>query len=70
MGIVFVGIPLYTMAKYRGMAEAVGTLRAAGILDRLRDVDSQLVDLGDVDCPVIERDAGPGNVHNFEQFLE
>src|SRR5215472_5280160 len=70
MGIVFVGIPIYTLAKYRGMGEAVKVLRTAGIVNRLRSVDSQLSDLGDVDCPVIDRDAGPENTHNFDQFLD
>lgn len=70
MGVVFAGIPFYTLAKYRGMAEAVRTLRAAGILEQLRSVDSHLLDLGDVDCPSIKSDTGPRNIHNMEQFLD
>jgi arginase len=52
------------------MAEAVKTLRNAGIVDRLRSVDPQLLDLGDVGCPVIDRDSGSEKIHNFEEFLE
>jgi arginase len=52
------------------MAEAVKTLRNAGIVDRLRSVDPQLLDLGDVDCPVIDRDSGSEKIRNFEGFLE
>ncbi len=70
MGVVFAGIPFYTLAKYEGMAEAVSTLRTAGILDRLRSVDPQLLDLGDVVCPTISRDQGPDNLHNLESFIE
>src|SRR5215467_6101051 len=70
MGVVFVGIPIYTLAKYRGMGEAVKDLRSAGIVSRLKSVDSQLLDLGDVDCPVIDRDTGLENTQNFEQFLD
>ncbi len=29
-----------------------------------------VTDLGDVNCPAIERDHGPRNLHNFEEFLE
>ncbi len=70
MGIVFVGIPLYTMARYRGMAEAVGSLRTAGVLRRLESADPDVVDIGDVDCPVIDKDHGPENLQNLEEFLE
>src|SRR5262249_4513586 len=70
MGIVFVGIPIYTLAKYRGMGEAVKALRMAGIVNRLKSVDSQLSDLGDVDCPVIDTDTGAENTHNLDQFLD
>ena len=70
MGIVFVGIPFYTLAKYEGMAEAVSSLRAAGILDRLRSVDPSLLDLGDIACPKISQDQGPNNLHNLESFIE
>jgi len=70
LGIAFAGIPFYTLAKYEGMAEAVRSLRAAGILDRLRMADPSLLDIGDVTCPAIKSDKGPSNLHNFEAFLE
>jgi arginase len=70
VGVVFVGIPFYTLAKYRGMAEAVGSLRNAGILKRMKSADDDIIDLGDVNCPVIEKDHGPRNLYNFEEFLE
>ncbi len=70
MGLVFVGIPFYTLAEYRGMSEAVGSLRQAGILNRLKSADSDIVDLGDVTCPTIDRDHGPKNLQNLEEFLE
>jgi arginase len=70
LGIVFVGIPFYTLAEYRGMAEAVGSLRQAGILNRLKSADSDIVDLGDVNCPVIDKDHGLKNLQNWEEFLE
>ena len=70
MGVAFIGIPFYTLAKYRPMGEAVKSLRAGGIVRRIRSADSDLVDFGDVDCPLIERDHGPKNLRNFEEFLE
>ena len=70
MKLSFVGIPIYTLAKYRGMSEAVTNLRSAGILSRLRSADPNLVDLGDVDCPRIEADLGSKTLHNFDEFLE
>lgn len=70
MGIVFIGIPFYTLAEYRGMAEAVGGLRNAGILNRVKTSDHDLADLGDVHCPVIEKNHGPENLQNLEEFLE
>src|SRR2546428_7420593 len=70
LGVAFIGIPFYTLAKYRPMGEAVKSLRAGGIVRRIRSADSDLVDFGDVDCPLIERDHGPKNLRNFEEFLE
>ena len=70
MGVAFLGIPFYTLAKYRSMGDAVKSLRQAGIVQRIRLADSDLVDLGDVDCPSIERDHGRRDLRNFEEFLE
>ncbi len=52
------------------MAEAVGNLRTAGILERLESADPDVADIGDVDCPVIDKDHGPENLQNLEEFLE
>src|SRR5712692_7193008 len=70
LGISFVGIPFYTRARYWGMAKAVGSLRTAGILSKLESVDPDLIDLGDVECPVIDQDHGPRNLQNWEEFLQ
>jgi arginase len=70
VGVAFVGIPFYTLARYRRMAYAVDSLRKAGIIQRIRLADIDLVDLGDVDCPSITRDHGRENLKNFEEFLE
>jgi arginase len=52
------------------MGEAVKSLREAGIVQRIRSVDNDLTDLGDVDCPSIRRDHGGRNLRNFEEFIE
>ncbi|HEV2120727.1 MAG TPA: arginase family protein [Candidatus Bathyarchaeia archaeon] len=70
MGVSFVGIPFYTLAKYRRMGDAVKSLRRAGIVHRIKLADSELIDLGDIDCPSIKRDHGPENLRNFEEFVE
>ena len=70
MGVTFVGIPFYTLAKYRAMGDAVSNLWKAGVVQRIKSVDIDLVDLGDVDCPSIVRDHGPKNLRNFEEFSE
>ncbi len=68
--ITFVGIPFYTLAEYRGMAAAVKTLRAAGIVQRLGNSRKHVNDIGDVECPTIKTDKGPANLKNFDSFLE
>ncbi len=70
MGVTFVGIPFYTLAKYRAMGDAVPSLRKAGVVQRIKLADNDLVDLGDVDCPSIVRDHGHKNLRNFEEFSE
>jgi arginase len=52
------------------MAEAVKSLRNAGIVQRMGLAESELVDLGDIVCPSIAKDHGPENLRNFEEFLE
>ena len=70
MGVAFVGIPFYTLVKYRPMADAVESLRKAGIVQRIRSATNELTDIGDVECPVIHRDHGPKNFQNYEEFIE
>ena len=70
LGVTFVGIPFYTLAKYRAMGDAVPSLRKAGVVQRIKLADNDLVDLGDVDCPSIVRDHGRKNLRNFEEFSE
>lgn len=69
-GVAFVGILFYTLARYRSMGDAVKSLREAGLVERIRLADNDLADLGDVDCPSIERDHGRRDLRNFEEFLE
>jgi arginase len=52
------------------MGDAVKSLREAGPVERIRLADNDLADLGDVDCPSIERDHGRRDLRNFEEFLE
>lgn len=52
------------------MADAVQSLREAGIVQRIRSKENNLTDIGDVECPSIPRDHGPKNLRNFEEFLE
>jgi len=68
--VTFVGIPFYSLAKYQGMGGAVQSLRDAGIVQRLRSGKAQVRDIGDVECPRIDRDRGPGNLRNYEEFIE
>ena len=70
LGVTFVGIPFYTLAKYRAMGDAVPSLRKAGVVQRIKLADNDLIDLGDVDCPSIVRDHGRKNLRNFEEFSE
>ncbi len=52
------------------MGSAVQSLRGAGIVQRLRSGKVQVRDIGDVECPRIDRDHGPGNLRNYEEFIE
>ncbi len=62
-----VGVPLYTVAKYRGMGEAPGALRAAGLLTAVKGA---VVDEGDLDITRLERDSEEGGIKNFNHFKE
>ena len=68
--VTFVGIPFYSLAEYQGMGGAVQSLRDAGIVQRLRLGKVQVSDIGDVECPRIDRDRGPRNLRNYEEFIE
>jgi arginase len=70
LAVSFVGIPFYTLVKYRPMADAVKSLRQAGIVQRIRSATKDVIDIGDVECPVIHRDHGPKNFKNYEEFIE
>ncbi len=67
--IALLGIPLYTLAKYRGMGAAVRTLRELGLPEALRKNATRFRDLGDVNLPSLEVDEGPGNTRNFQHFV-
>lgn len=68
--MTFVGIPFYSLAKYRGMGSAVQNLRDAGIVQRLSSGKVQVRDIGDVECPRIDSDHGPRNLSNYGEFIE
>lgn len=68
--VTFVGIPFYSLAEYQGMGGAVQSLRDAGIVQRLRSGKVHVRDIGDVECPRIDRDHGPWNLRNYEEFVE
>jgi len=70
MKITLIGLPFYSLSKYRGMGMAVKTLRAAGIADVLRRHAKPFNDLGDVPLSEINADSGPSNLRNFSQFLQ
>lgn len=67
--ISMIGLPFYSLAKYRGMGMAVEVLRRLGIADVIRKNVSAFADLGDVALSQIETDSGPSNLKNFPQFL-
>lgn len=60
------GAPLYTLAQYRGMAEAPAALRKAGLAKALRIRR----DLGDVEIPPLKKDAIEGSVKNLSHFKD
>lgn len=61
-----VGVPLYTLAGYRGMGEAPAALRKAGLVRSLGATE----DLGDVPLRPLERDTTEGKVKNLSRFKE
>ena len=67
--ITLIGLPFYSLSKYRGMATAVTTLRSAGIAETLRKSTKHFTDMGDCQLSEITADSGPSNLRNFPQFL-
>jgi len=68
--VSLIGLPFYSLAKYRGMGMAVQALRRLGIADIAKQQASAFKDLGDVALSEIETDSGPSNLKNFPQFLQ
>lgn len=67
--ISLIGLPFYSLSKYRGMAKAVTALRSAGITETLRKSTKHFTDMGDCHLSEITVDSGPANLRNFPQFL-
>jgi arginase len=68
--VTLLGLPIYSLAKYRGMGMAVEAFRSNGIANVLRNAADDFNDLGDAAPSHIEVDSGPPNMKNFPQFLE
>jgi len=67
--VSLIGLPFYSLAKYRGMGLAVKALRELGIAEVVKRQASAFRDLGDVPFSEIEADSGPANLRNFPQYL-
>lgn len=67
--VTLIGLPFYSLAKYRGMGEAVKSLRSLGIAEIVKETSSSFNDLGDCHLSDIVVDTGPSNLRNFTQFL-
>ncbi len=68
MNLKLLGLPIYTLAKYVGMAEGVQELRKAGLLQALTIRQDGVEDASDVPIVKITEDTGPSNLYNFEKF--
>lgn len=68
--VSLIGLPFYSLAKYRGMGLAVKALRELGIANIVKEKASSFRDLGDVRLSEIEADSGPPNLRNFPQYLD
>jgi arginase len=68
--ITILGVPLYTLAKYRGMGAAVKELRKLGIAEPLKRSADSFTDLGDAHVTPIITDSGPSNMRNFSTFVD
>jgi len=67
--LTLMGLPIYSLTKYRGMGEAVGALRSAGMAETLAKSATHFTDLGNLPLSRITEDRGPPNLKNFPQFL-
>ncbi len=67
--LTLIGLPFYSLAKYRGMGESVKALRSLGIAEVLKKSSESFNDLGDCRLSHINSDSGPSNLRNFPQFL-
>lgn len=68
--LTLMGLPFYSLVKYRGHGNAVSALRTAGIAQALAKSATQFNDLGDLRLSPITEDQGPTNLRNFPQFLQ
>jgi len=68
--LTLIGLPLYSLSAYRGMAMGVHALRAAGIAQILSRSTEASVDLGDLSLSEFNVDTGPKNLRNLPQFLK
>ena len=60
------GAPVYTLAAYKGMAEAPAALRKAGIAKAVPFSN----DAGDVEIPVLRKDMTEGTTKNLSHFKD
>ena len=61
-----IGVPLYTLAGYRGMGEAPAALRKAGLRQELHGV----ADMGDIELPSLKKDVTEEKVKNLLNFKD
>ncbi len=67
--LTLIGLPFYSLSKYRGMGEAVKALRSLGITEVVKKSASSFTDLGDCRLSDIDTDSGPANLRNLPEFL-
>src|SRR5713226_7445159 len=61
-----IGVPLYTLAGYRGMGEAPAALRKAGLGQAL----DGSTDMGNIELPPLKKDVTEGKVKNLSNFRD
>ncbi|HEV2226853.1 MAG TPA: arginase family protein [Nitrososphaerales archaeon] len=61
-----IGVPLYTLAGYRGMGDAPEALRKAGLGQELDGT----IDMGDVELPSLKKDVTEEKVMNLSNFKD